>query len=327
LRDHPQFTAYLALICVCIFWGTTYLGIRIALESFSPATLVCLRNLLSGTLTLSVAAAIGARLPRGRDLWATAGYGVMVIGMGNGALALAEQWIPTGLASLFVTTSPFWFVGIDALLPGGERLHGPTVRGLLLGFAGVLFLLAPAFQAVVTHQSFAGGAGGGAGGGAMIAAFLVLQLSGASWAWGSLLQRNRKLSAHPFVLGGVQQLATGVAYLPATLLQLNSAHWTTRGMGAIVYLAIFGGMVGYGCYALAIARLPLAIVSIYTYVNPVVAVFLGWLFYRESFGIREALAMAIIFAGIAVVRRASVAAKELRADRAAEGRQQSGQQK
>ncbi len=317
MREHPQFTEYLALICVCIFWGTTYLGIRIALESFPPATLVCLRNLLSGTITLSVAVAIGARLPRGRDLWATAGYGLMVIGIGNGALALAETWIPTGLASLFVTTSPFWFVGIDALLPGGERLHAPTVRGLLLGFAGVLFLLAPAVQAVVTQQSFA--AGGGSIGG-----FLLLQLSAASWAWGSLLQRNRKSPAHPFVIGGVQQLATGLAYLLPTVLQLNSAHWTMRGIGAIVYLAIFGGMVGYGCYALAIARLPLAIVSIYTYVNPVVAVFLGWLVYRETFGLREAAAMAVIFAGIAVVRRASVSAEKLRAHRTAEGRQQSG---
>jgi drug/metabolite transporter (DMT)-like permease len=299
LREHPQFTAYLALICVCIFWGTTYLGIRVALESFSPATLVCLRNLLSGTVTLSVAWAIGARLPRGRDLWATAGYGLMVIGMGNGALALAEEWIPTGLASLFVTTSPFWFVGIDALLPSGERLHGPTLRGLLLGFSGVLFLLAPAVQGMLTQHSLSAGGG-------VVLGFVVIQISGATWAWGSILQRNRKSPAHPFVIGGVQQLATGLTYLLPTAFQLNSAHWTARGIGAIVYLAIFGGIVGYGCYALAISRLPLAIVSIYTYVNPVVAVFLGWFFYRESFGLREAVAMGIIFAGIAVVRRASI---------------------
>jgi drug/metabolite transporter (DMT)-like permease len=296
---------------VCIFWGTTYLGIRIALESFSPAVLVCLRNLLSGTITLSVAGAIGARLPRGRDLWATAGYGLMVIGIGNGALALAELWIPTGLASLFVTTSPFWFVGIDALLPGGDRLHGPTVRGLLLGFAGVVFLLAPAIQGMLTQHSLSAGGG-------VVLGFTVIQFSGAMWAWGSLLQRNRKSPAHPFVIGGVQQLATGLAYLPLTLFQLSSAHWTSRGIGAIVYLAIFGGIVGYGCYALAISRLPLAIVSIYTYVNPVVAVFLGWLFYRETFGWREAAAMAVIFLGVAVVRTASVAAEKLRAHRAAE---------
>jgi drug/metabolite transporter (DMT)-like permease len=298
LRDHPHFTAYLALLCVCFFWGTTYLGIRIALDSFSPALLVCLRNLISGAITLSVAAIIGANFPRGRDLWITAGYGLMVIGVGNGTLAVAEQWIPTGLASLFVTTSPFWFVGIDSLLPGGERLHAPTIRGLLVGFGGVLLLVAPAAWTAITQHTFASG-------GAVVLAFFILQLSGASWALGSLLQRNRHSRAHPFVLGGVQQLSTGLALLLPSAFQMPSAHWTARGMAAIVYLAIFGGIVGYSCYALALSRLPLAIVSIYTYINPVVAVFLGWWVYQERFGLREAGAMAIIFAGVAMVRRAT----------------------
>ena len=293
---------------MCFFWGTTYLGIRIALDSFSPALLVCLRNLISGAITLSVAAMIGAHLPRGRDLWITAGYGLMVIGVGNGTLAVAEQWIPTGLASLFVTTSPFWFVGIDALLAGGEKLHGPTLRGLLLGFAGVFLLVAPDAWAAITQHSFSSG-------GAVVLAFLILQLSGVSWALGSLLQRNRRSRVHPFVIGGVQQLSTGLALLIPGLFQLPAAHWTARGVGAIVYLAIFGGIVGYSCYALALSRLPLAIVSIYTYINPVVAVFLGWWVYRERFGLREAGAMAVIFAGVAMVRRAtSVAVQKLRAD-------------
>jgi drug/metabolite transporter (DMT)-like permease len=125
--------------------------------------------------------------------------------------------------------------------------------------------------------------------------------------------------AHPFVIGGVQQLSTGLALLLPGSLQLPSAHWTARGVGAIVYLAIFGGIVGYSCYALALSRLPPATVSTYTYVNPVVAVFLGWWFYREPFGGREAVAMVVIFAGVAMVRRAaSGPVQKLRADSAAE---------
>jgi len=297
---------------VCFFWGTTYLGIRVALESFSPAVLVCLRNLISGALTLSVAAMMGATFPRGRDLWMTALYGLMIIGMGNGTLAVAEQWIPSGLASLFVTTSPFWFVAIDSLLPGGERLHAPTIRGLLLGFCGVLILIAPAAWAAVTQHSFASG-------GAIVLAFLLLQVSGATWALGSLLQRNRRSRAHPFVIGGVQQLSTGLTLLVPGIFALPSAHWTTRGMTAVVYLAIFGGIVGYSCYALALSKLPAAVVATYTYINPVVAVFLGWWMYREKFGLREAGAMAIIFGGVAMVRRASMAVKKLSADSPAEG--------
>lgn len=297
---------------MCVLWGTTYLGIRIALDSFPPALLVCLRTLISGGITVTVAAMIGAHLPRGRDLWITAGYGLMVIAVGNGTLAVVEQWIPTGLTSLFVTTAPFWFVGIDALLAGGEKLHAPTMRGLLVGFAGVLLLIAPAAWTALAGHTFASG-------GAVVLGFVLLQLSGASWALGSLLQRNRRSRMHPFVIGGVQQLTTGLVLLVPSIFELPSAHWSARGMGAIVYLAIFGGIVGYGCYALAISRLPLAIASIYTYINPVVAVFLGWWVYRERFGLREAGAMAVIFAGVAMVRRANlVPVQNLRADRAAE---------
>ena len=171
--------------------------------------------------------------------------------------------------------------------------------------------MAPAAWTALTQHTFASG-------GAVVLAFLILQGSGASWALGSLLQRNRRTRAHPFVIGGVQQLSTGLVFLIPSIFQFPSAHWTTRGMAAIVYLAIFGGIVGYSSYALALSRLPAATVSIYTYINPVVAVFLGWWVYREPFGWRETAAMAVIFAGVAMVRRATlVPVQKLRTDGAA----------
>lgn len=305
----------MALICVCFFWGTTYLGVRIALDDLGPATIVCIRNLLSGALILGWAARRGQALPSGRDLWRTGAYGVLTIGVGNGTLAVAELWTPTGLASLFITTSPFWYVGIDALLPGGERLHGPTITGLLVGFLGVLGLVAPPAWGLIQSGAFESGGG-------VVLGFLLLQLSGACWALGSLMQRNRRLTVNPFVIAGVQQIATGIVFTLPAVLEPQRPEWTARGLGAVLYLAIFGGIVGYGCYMLALSRLPLAIVSTYTYVNPVVAVFLGWLVYREAFGWREAAAMAVIFLGVWMVRRASRAAEQLRADRAARGGRQ-----
>jgi len=298
LREHPQFQAYVALVCVCVFWGTTYLGFRIALESLSPAVVVSVRNLLSGVLILGFCLIRGIPLPRGRDLWLTCGYGILTIGIGNGSLAEAELWTPSGLASLFITTSPFWYVAVDRLLPGGERLHGPTIIGLLVGFGGVLYLVAPAARAALHDGSLESGGG-------IVLGFLLLQFSGASWALGSLLQRNRKQTTHPFLIAGVQQMATGlVMAVPAVLLP-HTAVWDAKAIGATVYLAIFGGIVGYGCYMMALSRLPLAIVSTYTYVNPVVAVGLGWLVYREPFGLREVGAMGVIFLGVWLVRRAS----------------------
>ncbi len=297
MRNHPQFTAYLALICVCFFWGTTYLGFRLALDTLSPAVIVSVRNLISGGIILGICLIRGVPLPRGRDLWLTGAYGILTIGVGNGTLAVAELWTPTGLASLFITTSPFWYVGLDALLPGGERLHAPTALGLSVGFAGVLYLVAPSARAAFAEGSLESGG--------VVLGFLLLQFSGACWALGSLLQRNRKQATHPFVIAGVQQMATGlVAGAPALLLP-GMAAWTPQAIGATLYLAIFGGIIGYGCYMLALSRLPLAIVSTYTYVNPVVAVALGWLVYREPFGLRELRAMSVIFLGVWMVRRAA----------------------
>ncbi len=302
MRNHPLFTAYLALVCVCFFWGTTYIAFRVALDSFGPVTLVALRNALSASIILTAARLTRTPLPRGRNLWITAALGVMIIGLGNLGVSVAEQWIPTGIASLFVTTSPFWYVGIDALLPGGERLHGPTVFGLVVGFCGVLLLVAPSVSEVFAEGSVMAGGG-------LLLGFLVLQTTGASWSAGSILHRNRqrdpKNKVHPFVGAGVQQAATAVVFGIASFFEPRRPVFDAHGMYGILYLAIFGGIVGYGSYMTALNRLPLAVVSVYTYVNPVVAVTLGWLIYAEHVGPRELAAMLIIFAGIALVRRAT----------------------
>jgi len=279
-----------------------------ALESFSPVTLACFRYLISGVLMLAGALLTGAHLPRGRELWLTAGYGVITLGIGNGCLAFAEQWVPSGLAALFVTTSPFWLVGAEALAPRGEPLHGPTVKGMLVGFAGVAFLVAPAAAHFDAHQG-------------MLGAFLLLQIGCAGWSIGSILQRKQPSRAHPFVSGAVQQLATGLVFAIPAMLKPQPVHWTSRGILALAYLVTFGSIIGYSAYVFAMDRLPVAVASIYTYINPTVAVLLGWLVYSEPFGVRELIAMAIIFLGVAVVKRASVSVQKLRPDRAAESGQ------
>jgi drug/metabolite transporter (DMT)-like permease len=269
------------------------LGIRVGLESFTPAMLMCLRYLISGILMLIGAWLAGAHLPRGRELWRTALYGALTIGMGTGSLALAEVWIPSGLAALIVSTQPFWMVGVEALMPGGERLHLPAMRGMLVGLAGVGFLIAPAAFASATDSQ------------ALLKGFVTLQIGAAVWSVGSIAQRRLATRAHPIVSGAVQQFATGLAFVIPALLQSRTAVWDAKGIGAVVYLAIFGGVIGYSAFIFSMDRLPVALVSIYTYVNPIIAVLLGWLFYREAFGWREVVAMLIIFAGVAMVKQSS----------------------
>lgn len=286
--------AYVALASVCFFWGTTYLGIRMALEGFAPTVLISLRFLLSGGILLAFLLVRGYRLPPWQELWKTALTGVVIIGGGNGFLTYAEQIIPSGLAAIFITLAPFWFVGLDALLPNGPRLHGPTLLAMGIGLAGAVVLAFPGESYPVPVSSVIVGA-------------LMLQAGSALWAGGSVLQRRITRAAHPFMAGAIQQLAVGIVFAPFALgahLQ-NPVVWEARPTWALLYLVFFGAIVGYSSYIYALSHLPVAVVSIYNYVNPVVAVVLGWLFYREPFGYREAAGMAIIFLGVALVKRSS----------------------
>ena len=294
MSRHPLFKAYAALVSVCFFWGTTYLGIRMALESFAPLVLVSARFLLSGSALLLFARLRGWTIPQGRGMWKTMMTGVLILGVGNSALTYAETRIPSGLAGLIITISPFWMVGLEALLPGGVRLHGPTMAGMGVGLAGAMLLLGPdiAGHSMNNHT---------------LIGFLILQVGMASWSFGSIYQRRQPVEAHAIVVGALHQLAAGVAFLPlALVVPHDPIVWTTRGVGALAYLVVFGSIVGYTSYAYILEKLPVAMISVHSYVNSVVAVTLGWLVYREPFGWREGVAMAVIFAGVAIVKRYSV---------------------
>jgi drug/metabolite transporter (DMT)-like permease len=289
LRGHPLFKPYLALAAVCLFWGTTYLGIRMALETFPPLALLSIRYTLAGAVML--ARARGMEVPRGGDLAMACGSGLLTLGIGNGALIYAELTVPSGMASLILTFTPFWMVAVEALLPGGERLHGPTLGGMVIGLAGAALLFVPGTG--MRSSDLEGG-------------FLLLQFCMSGWALGSILQRRRPGTAHPSIAGGVQMLAAGLAAAPfALLIPEHPIRWGMRGVGAELYLVVFGSIVGYSAYVYALDRLPVAVASVYTYVNVVVALALGWLVYREPFGWREAAAMLVIFAGVWVVKRYS----------------------
>jgi drug/metabolite transporter (DMT)-like permease len=293
LSRHPLFKPYAALVAVCFFWGTTYLGIRMALETFPPLALVSTRYIVSGAILLAYARARGLYLPRGKELAEACFSGFFTLCIGNGALVFAETFIPSGMAGLIITISPFWMVGMEALLPGGERLHAPTIGGMAVGLAGAALLFTPDPGSTAVNRY-------------VLQGFLLLQIGMAGWSFGSISQRRSAGKAHSVIAGAVQQLAAGLILAPfALLIHEHPLHWSARGVLALLYLVCFGSIVGYSAYVYVMDRLPVAIVSVYPYVNAVVAVTLGWLFYREPFGPREALAMAVIFVGVALVKRYS----------------------
>lgn len=282
------FTAWLALVAVSIFWGTTYLGIRISIETLPPAFVVCARFLLSGSILLIIARLKGAHLPKGRELWTACACGALILGVGNASAVYAEQIIPSGLASLFVTVSPFWLVGFEAMM-GGERLHAPTIAGMVVGFAGTALLLLPSAGSTLNHETLLG--------------FLIIEGGVIGWTLGSLYQRRQPSKSHPIVTGAVQQLAAGILYIPVVLfVPEGPIVFSTRSTLALLYLIVFGSIIGYSAFIFAMDRLPVSIVSVYPYFNALVAMWLGWLFFREPFGLREWIAMAIIFAGVWIVK-------------------------
>jgi drug/metabolite transporter (DMT)-like permease len=180
---------------------------------------------------------------------------------------------------------------MEWVLSKGElRPHGATVRGMLLGITGVGILVAPD----ALKQGLHGG---------LVLGFLLLQVGCVGWVTGALLQKRMVSRSHAIVSGAVQQLATGLVFLLlGALFEHYPTHVTTSAVSGLLYLVFFGAILGYSAFVYAMEQLPATIVSIYTFVNPIVAVILGWLVFHESFGWRVVIAMALIFAGVAVVK-------------------------
>src|SRR5689334_14224948 len=194
-----------------------------ALESFPPLVLVSARFLISGSILTLFALARGLYVPRGRELASNALSGLLLLGIGNSCLVFSEVLIPSGMAGLITTISPFWLVGVEALLPGGERLHLPTIGGMIVGLLGASLLFTNDLAGHAIDRNVLDG-------------FLLLQIGMAAWSFGSIYQRRQSGKAHSVIEGGVQQLAAGVILLPFALgIGEHPIHWSARGVAALLY--------------------------------------------------------------------------------------------
>ena len=287
-----QRLAYAAWIAVCVFWGTTYLAIRVCLETMPPMLMAGLRNVAAGLALGALLAARGVPMPE-RSSWpGLALLGLLLLGLGNGCVVWAEQWVPSGLTAVVVATTPFWMVGLDALLPSGERLTRRHLMGLVLGFLGILMLVWPDLRST------------GAASRQFLAGFIALQIACISWTLGSAYSRRHARHENVLAAAAIQMMVGGAALvlLGTVLGEWPRLHFTTRTASALVYLITLGSLVGFVGYVYALKHLPVATVSLYAYVNPVIAVVLGTLLLDEPFTTRMAVAVFVIFVGILVVR-------------------------
>ncbi len=283
----------LALAAVYLVWGSTYLAIRFAIETIPPFTMAGVRFTVAGWLLYGLVRMRGAPAPTRRHWMSAAVIGTLLLGMGNGGVTWAEQLVPSGIAALVVATVPAWMVLFDWMRPGGTR---PTVRvvlGLALGLAGIgLLVVAGQADFSAARIDLAG-----------VAALLLAALS---WAFGSIRSRSLDVPSSVLQLTAMQMIAGGMVLFGAGVVtgepaRLDLAAVSGQSGLALTYLIVFGAWVGYGAYIWLLRNTTPAVVSTYAYVNPGIAVFLGWLLADEPLDGWMLGAMAVTLAGVALI--------------------------
>jgi drug/metabolite transporter (DMT)-like permease len=280
-----------AFAAVYVIWGSTYLAIRIAIETLPPFFMAGLRFLAAGAMLYGWARLRGAAAPA-RAHWRSAAIvGTLLFLGGNGGVVWAEQRVSSGLAALMIATEPLWVVILGWAVRSGPRPSGRVVLGLVAGFAGVGLLV---------------GAGGEGGGTLDPSGAAVLVAASACWAAGSLYSPRAAFPPSQVLSSAMTMLAGGVALLGAGLLHgdaaaLGSVQVSPRSILAFGYLTVFGSIVAFSAYRWLLDVAAPARVATYAFVNPVVAVLLGWLVASEPVGARTLLAGAVIVLGVVLI--------------------------
>jgi len=285
----------LAFACVYLFWGSTYVAIRFGVEVLSPWVLGSVRFLIAGPLMLAICAARGMKLRQSRrDFALLAAIGILMLGMGNMGLVWCEQYLPSGLAALLIAVIPLYVALIEVFLPGGEGLRAKGWIGIAIGFAGLIILLSPGLRSGL-HET----------GGQLIGSAVAI-LSAFAWTCGSILSRRAKLGTSAFVAAAWEMLFAGIFNFCLMLWAqgshgLTETRWTMQAFWSIAWLVTFGSLVGYTAYIYLLDNVPVAKVSTYAYINPIVAVILGALFLRERLVGIEYIGMAAILIAVYLV--------------------------
>ena len=291
-RHAPRSLVLAAFAAVYVLWGSTYLAIRFAVETVPPFLLAGVRFTIAGAILSGFAVARGAARPTRENWKAAAIVGTLLFPLGNGVVVWAETRIDSSMAALLVATEPFWVV-LLLWLRAGVRPRPFVIAGIIAGFAGLIML--------VGRSSAPGG-----GPEADVVSAAALVGASISWAAGSLYARKAPLARSPLLSAGMQMIAGGVALLLLGALtgepsRLEMAAVSTRSVVAFGYLVIFGSLVGFSAYSWLVTVAAPARVATYAYVNPVIAVLLGWALAGEAITTRILIAAAVIVGAVALI--------------------------
>src|ERR1700740_817360 len=307
-QSPSRFLVILAFGLVYLFWGSTYLAIDIAVQTIPPALMCGVRFSIAGVVMLAVCALTGRRIwYSARQIALAAVVGILLLMGGNLTLSWAELSVPSGLAALIIAVTPLWFLVLDSLLLGHHRISARGKTGLALGIVGLFILFWPKLHstsALGRHE---------------LLASLSLIGGSFSWALGSVLSKRWQSGMDVFSATGWQITAASAGNFVFALFNgdLSRATWSVRSLSAVGYLVVCGSWIGYTAYIWLLEHVPTSKVSTYAYVNPVVAVFLGWLILHEKVDRFILMGSAIVVLSVILVTSAKVKDKRVTEELAA----------
>jgi drug/metabolite transporter (DMT)-like permease len=289
LSDREEIKVVAAYIVVCIVWGSTYLGIRIGVSDFPPELFSGIRNLVAGSIILMYARVKGLEFPKSSiDIRRLATVGFLLLCGSMGLISWAEQWVHSGVVSLMVASSPLMMALIETIVFKENTLGIKGWGGLLIGFGGVGFLVMSA---------------SGTGSIDIFGSILVI-LAAFFWSSGSVYSKRFKAAGSVVTHIGIQMLAGGVGLTTAGLLlgEASRVRFTVKSMAAMAYLIIFGSILAYSCYIYVLGKWPSSRAGTYAYINPLVAVTLGFLVLGEPITYHTIISMVVILGGVLMVQ-------------------------
>lgn len=292
MSSKNNYIAYAALAAVCLIWGTTYLALRIAVLHFPPFLFTAIRQTTAGLLLLAFMFTVGkAAWPSREHFIRQAIGGFFMLTLGNGLVAYAEMEIPSGVAAIICSLMPVMVIVINLLISKEEKPNIPIIIGLVLGLVGIVMIFGEHVAEFSNTQYIIG---------------IILTFGAVlAWAGGSIWIKKRNTDSNPFVNAGIQMLFGGIWCFPLSFMfdDLSNVTWTSEAVWSLIYLIIFGSLIAYASYSYALRKLPMTIVSMYAYINPLVAVLLGWIVLNEKLNAQIIIAFLLTVAGIYIVNK------------------------
>jgi len=289
-----SWAAYSALAVICILWGTTFLGIRIGVMDIPPFLFAALRLGIAGILLTAIAMiTMKASLPSKDIIIKQAIAGFLLFTLGNGLIGVAELYVSSGITAIICSMIPIWVTLINLGSSEDERPTLPVFLGLAIGLSGIVLMFGDSVNEFSNSK--------------YVWSIVLIFVANMGWSFGSvwIKKQNAKTQSNTFVNAGLQMFFGGIFLLTASPIfdDYNTLNWTSSSLWALAYLIIFGSVIAFACFSYALKKLPVTIVSLYAYINPIVAVLLGTVVLNEKFNLRIAVAMLVTVAGIYIVNK------------------------